>query len=179
MKHSFKTLVIAFLSVFSLVALPVDRAVGVDLDSLLRVEGEIIAADRVEKTIEVMPELEGANVLIKGFPFDYLERVLSDMLSDMDNSCDVTIAADDCVTVYYIEEDKNEKVINRAVALTRYCKECRKSCYISGAIQDLNDLEQNGILIVEIQEDGDAFPVNKNPEEDDPGQSHQNGSGNK
>jgi hypothetical protein len=150
------------------VALPVDRAVGVDLDSLLRVEGEIIAADRVEKTIEVMPEFEGANVLIKGFPFDYLERVLSDITDFVD----VTIAADDCVTVYYVEEDKDKKVINRAVALTRYCNKCQESCYISGAIKDLNDLEQNGILIVEIQEDGDTFPVNKNPEEDDPGKNH-------
>lgn len=171
MKHSFKTLVISLLSVFSLAALPVDRAVGVDL---LQVKGMILAADRVEKTIEVAPDPVGDNVLIKGFPFDYLERVLS----DMDNFGDVTIAADDCVTVVYIKEDKNEKVINRAVALTRYCNNCLELCYDdSDDILRYDDLE--GILIVEIQDDGDAFPVNKNPEEDDPGESNQNRSGNR
>ena len=171
MKHSFKTLVIAFLSVFSLVALPVDRAVGVDL---LQVKGMILEADRVEKTIEVTPVPDGNNVLIKGFPFDYLERVLS----DMEYFGDVAIAAEDCVTVVYLKEDKKEKVINRAVALTWYCHACQELCYDdSDDILSYEDLE--GILIVEIQDDGDAFPVNKNPEEDDPGESHQNVSGNK
>ena len=122
MKHSIKTPVVALLFVFSLVALPADRAWGV---VLFEVKGMILEADRVEKTIEVAPDPEGDNVLIKGFPFDYLERVLS----DMENFGDVTIAAGDCVTVVYLKEDKKEKVINRAVALTRYCNQCAVLCY--------------------------------------------------
>ena len=138
------------------VALPVDRAVGVDY---IEVEGMIDAVDREEKTIEVTPYPVGDNVLLKGFPFDYLERVLS----DMDPFDDVAITAGDCVTVVYFEEEKKEKVINRAVALTRYCKQCAEFCYEN----------PDGILIVEIEDDGDAYPVNKNPAEDDPGDTHQ------
>ena len=56
---------------------------------------------------------------------------------------DVTIAADDCVTVVYFEEEKKEKVINRAVALTRYCNQCAVICYE----------DSDGVLIVEIDDD--------------------------
>jgi len=40
----------------------------------------------------------------------------------MENFGDVTIAADDCVTVVYLKENKKEKVINRAAIelLTQY-----------------------------------------------------------
>lgn len=155
MKRSNKTLIVVLLSVISLAALPADRAEAIDL---LEVKGTILAVDRVEKTIEITPDPVGDNVLIKGFPFDYLDRVLS----DMDAFGDVTIAAGDCVTVVYFEEEKKEKVINRAVALTRYCRQCAVLCYE----------DSDGILIVEIEDDGDAYPVNKNPAEDDQGESH-------
>ena len=43
-------------------------------------------------------------------------------MSDIENFGDVTIAADDCVTVVYLKENKKEKVINRAAIelLTQY-----------------------------------------------------------
>ena len=162
MRHSIKMLLAVVLTVMSLAVLPADRAEGVDL---LEVAGTILAVDRVDKTIEIAPDPEGDNVLIKGFPFDYLERVLS----DMDPSGDVAITADDCVTVVYFEEEKKEKVINRTVALTRYCNQCAVFCYE----------DSDGILIVEIDDDGDVYPVNKNPGEDDPGEGHQHRKDNK
>ena len=157
MKRSIKTLIVVLLSVMSLAALPADRAEGIDL---LKVEGTIFAVDRADRTIEIAPDPEGDNVLINGFPFDYLDRVLS----DMGMFGDIEIAADDCVTVVYVEDEKKETVINRAVVLTRYCKQCAVTCYE----------DSEGILIVEIDDHGDFYPVNKHLDEDDPGESHKN-----
>ena len=112
MRQSIKTLLAVLLTVMSFSAV---QTVWAEDDGWLTVTGTIIAEDREISTITI--EGEKGEIVIKGFPFGYLER---EMVVEFGEN--FVIAVGDCVEVEYaiVVCRCSEGSKNIAVALNSY-----------------------------------------------------------
>lgn len=124
-------------------------------DLVFEVSGVVDKTIREDSIIIIDPfDPKEDPLLIKGFPYNFVERELESALSQPKDS--IAIEEGDCITILFIVDEVGlyNQTINRALALVEYCDECNydDTCYVDPV----------GIVFLE-QEDNEYSPVNKNP----------------
>ena len=155
MRHSIQMLLAVLLTVMSFLAVQTVWAEKPDPpeSEWLNASGEIVEIERDISTITID---DGEKIIvIKGFPFGYLERKMADVFGD-----DFVIMVGDCVEVEYaiVVCRCDEGIKNIAVALNNYCLDCHRADCYGGSIQIRDD---------------DFYPVDKSRYGDGSDQNHQ------